>query len=182
MALYSTRIVGVADEWNPYERLAEFSHSCSGATDSSPATMGATGETGATGATGAVDTVGAVGAVGAVASFVGLVRGVGGIQALILEHYPKMTESALHGLVTQAQEQWQLTGCLLEHRVGQLPVGAPIVLVACASPHRAEALAACQFLMDRLKTNAPFWKREVFADGTEQWVVPRPEDQQNAKG
>ena len=182
MALYSTRIVGVADEWNPYERLQNFRTPVAEATDSSPATMGATGatgETGATGATGAVDTVGTV---GAVASFVGLVRGVGGIQALILEHYPKMTESALHGLVTQAQEQWQLTGCLLEHRVGQLPVGAPIVLVACASPHRAEALAACQFLMDRLKTNAPFWKREVFADGTEQWVVPRPEDQQNAKG
>ncbi len=113
---------------------------------------------------------------GAVASFTGIVRGDGGLTALTLEHYPAMTEAALHALADEAAARWSLGGVVLHHRVGRLVPGDPIVLVACASPHRADALAACAFLIDRLKTDAPFWKRESFADGRETWVEARNSD------
>lgn len=113
---------------------------------------------------------------GAVASFVGIVRGDGGLTALTLEHYPAMTETALRALADEAARRWTLGGVTLHHRVGRLVPGDPIVLVACASAHRKDALAACAFLIDRLKTDAPFWKRETFADGREQWVEARASD------
>ena len=114
--------------------------------------------------------------VGAVASFTGIVRGEGGLIALTLEHYPAMTEAALRALADAALARWSLGGIVLHHRVGRLVPGEPIVLVACASGHRKDALDACAFLIDRLKTDAPFWKRESFADGREQWVEARASD------
>jgi molybdopterin synthase catalytic subunit len=113
---------------------------------------------------------------GAVASFTGIVRGDGGLVALTLEHYPAMTEAALRALAGGAAARWSLGGITLHHRVGRLVPGDPIVLVACASAHRADALEACAFLIDRLKTEAPFWKRESFADGHEVWVEARTSD------
>lgn len=113
---------------------------------------------------------------GAVASFTGIVRGDGGLVALTLEHYPAMTEAALRALADEAASRWSLGGVTLHHRVGRLVPGDPIVLVVCASPHRTDALEACAFLIDRLKTDAPFWKRESFADGREAWVEARASD------
>lgn len=113
---------------------------------------------------------------GAVASFVGIVRGDGGLTALTLEHYPAMTEAALRALAAEAASRWKLGGVTLHHRVGRLVPGDPIVLAACASAHRKDALEACAFLIDRLKTDAPFWKRESFADGREVWVEARGSD------
>jgi molybdopterin synthase catalytic subunit len=114
--------------------------------------------------------------IGAVASFTGFVRGDGGLTALTLEHYPAMTEAALRTLADNAAARWSLGGVVIHHRVGRLVPGDPIVLVACASPHRADALAACAFLIDRLKTDAPFWKRESYVDGRETWVEARSSD------
>lgn len=114
--------------------------------------------------------------VGAVASFVGVVRGGDGLVALTLEHYPGMTEAALQALARTAAARWTLSGVIVHHRVGRLVVGTPIVLAACASPHRHDALKACAYLIDRLKTDAPLWKRESFANGTERWVEPRAAD------
>ena len=113
---------------------------------------------------------------GAVASFTGIVRGDGGLTALTLEHYPAMTEAALRALANEAASRWSLGGVALHHRVGRLVPGDPIVLVACTSAHRKDALEACAFLIDRLKTDAPFWKRESFADGREVWVEARDSD------
>ncbi len=117
---------------------------------------------------------------GAVASFVGIVRGDGGLTALTLEHYPAMTEAALRALAETAVQRWALGGVTVYHRVGRLVPGDPIVLVACASAHRKDALEACAFLIDRLKTDAPFWKRETFADGREVWVEARTSDDEAA--
>ena len=117
---------------------------------------------------------------GAVASFVGVVRGEAGgrrLTSLILEHYPAMTEASLAEIAKTAANRWQLTGCTIIHRVGELTPGDRIVLAAAASAHRADALAATAFLIDWLKTDAPFWKRENFADGTSHWVSARDEDQ-----
>lgn len=115
--------------------------------------------------------------VGAVASFVGLCRADDGLAALVLEHYPGMTERAIAGIAAEACERWPLTGCTVVHRVGRLRPGEPIVLVLTASPHRAAALESCAFLIDWLKTGAPFWKREEFTDGRgERWVEAKAED------
>ncbi len=114
--------------------------------------------------------------IGAVASFVGIVRGTGGLAALTLEHYPSMTEAALRELASEAVARWSLGGVTIHHRIGRLVPGDPIVLVACASAHRKAALEACAFLIDRLKTDAPFWKKESFADGREIWVEARESD------
>ena len=117
---------------------------------------------------------------GAVASFVGVVRGEADgrrLTSLILEHYPAMTEASLAEIAKTAANRWQLTGCTIIHRVGELTPGDRIVLAAAASAHRADALAATAFLIDWLKTDAPFWKRENFADGTSHWVSARDEDQ-----
>ncbi len=113
---------------------------------------------------------------GAVASFTGVVRGDGSLAALTLEHYPAMTETAMTDIAAEAARRWPLIGGTIIHRVGRLRPGERIVLVAVASPHRHAALDACAFLIDWLKTRAPFWKQESFVDGTHRWVEARAED------
>jgi molybdopterin synthase catalytic subunit len=115
--------------------------------------------------------------VGAVASFIGICRADDGLAAMVLEHYPAMTERAMAKIAAKAESRWPLTGCTLIHRVGRLEPGAPIVLVLTASGHRAAALESCAFLMDWLKTRAPFWKREEFIAGHARWVEARAEDE-----
>ena len=102
---------------------------------------------------------------GAVASFVGVVRDV----AMTLEHYPGMTENAIKKIVEEARTRWQILDLAVIHRYGELQPGDQIVLVAIASSHRGDAFAACQFIMDYLKTQAPFWKKEHHPDGA-RWV------------
>ena len=114
--------------------------------------------------------------VGGLASFVGLCRADDGLAALVLEHYPGMTERAIERIAAEACARWPLTGCTVIHRIGRLPPGAPIVLVLTASSHRAAALESCAFLIDWLKTRAPFWKREEFADGPSRWVEAKAAD------
>ncbi|MFM9976773.1 MAG: molybdenum cofactor biosynthesis protein MoaE [Sphingomonadaceae bacterium] len=114
--------------------------------------------------------------VGGIASFVGIVRGDGGLVSLTLEHYPAMTQAALETLATAAMARWALSGATIVHRVGTLTPGEAIVFVGTAAPHRAAALEACAYLIDRLKTDAPFWKRERFADGRDAWVEARDLD------
>jgi molybdopterin synthase catalytic subunit len=111
---------------------------------------------------------------GAVASFVGLVRG-DTVVAMTLEHYPGMTEDALTDIVTAAKKRWKLRAVRVIHRVGRLLPGERIVFVGVASAHRGEAFAACEFIMDYLKTQAPFWKKEETAEG-ERWVDARETD------
>jgi molybdopterin synthase catalytic subunit len=117
--------------------------------------------------------------VGAVASFTGIVRGDDGVTAIELEHYPAMTEANLHELAGEALARWLLSGCTIIHRVGRMEVGEPIVLVATASAHRAAALEACTFLIDRLKTDAPFWKKEYRGPKVE-WVEAKASDADRA--
>ena len=114
--------------------------------------------------------------VGGVASFLGVCRADDGLAAMVLEHYPAMTERAIARIAAEAEARWPLTGCTVIHRVGRILPGEPIVLVLAASRHRVAALEACAFLIDWLKTRAPFWKREEFADGRERWVEARAED------
>ena len=113
--------------------------------------------------------------VGAVASFVGQVRDV----AMTLEHYPGMTENAIKKIVEEARSQWQILDYTVIHRYGELQVNDQIVLVAIASSHRADAFAACQFIMDFLKTQAPFWKKEHHPDGA-RWVNALESDDEAA--
>ncbi len=124
----------------------------------------------------------AIGRHGAVASFIGHVRGDDGVAELFLEHYPAMTAAALHALGQDAIVRWGLAAVALVHRVGALAPGDRIVLVAAASAHRAAALAACSYLIDRLKTDVPLWKRETMADGARRWVEPRAGDAQRSGG
>lgn len=112
---------------------------------------------------------------GAVASFTGLVRGDGGLSELFLDHYPAMTEPALRALAEGAAGRWSLIGATLIHRVGSLRPGERIVFVGTAAAHRREVLDACAYLIDRLKTDAPFWKRERFGDDA-RWVEARASD------
>ncbi len=119
--------------------------------------------------------------VGGIASFLGVCRSDDGLAALVLEHYPGMTERALAGIAAQAEARWPLTGCTIIHRIGRMLPGDPIVLVLTASAHRTAALESCAFLIDWLKTGAPFWKREEFADGRERWVEAKPEDEAAAQ-
>ncbi len=114
--------------------------------------------------------------VGGIASFTGIVRGDGGLSELHLDHYPGMTEAALSTLAEQATLRWSLKRATIIHRVGPLHPNDPIVFVGTAAAHRVEALEACAFLIDRLKTDAPFWKRETFADGRSDWVEARATD------
>jgi molybdopterin synthase catalytic subunit len=115
--------------------------------------------------------------IGGLASFIGLCRADDGLAALVLEHYPAMTERAIARIAAEACARWPLTGCTVIHRHGRLPPGAPIVLVLTASAHRTAALEACTFLIDWLKTGAPFWKREAFTDGRpERWVAAKEAD------
>ena len=114
--------------------------------------------------------------VGAVATFVGLVRGASdGVSCMTLEHYPGMTEKALAEIIEAARARWSLLGVRVIHRVGPLAPGAQIVFVGVASAHRGEAFAACEFIMDFLKTRAPFWKKEDTPEGS-RWVDARDAD------
>jgi molybdopterin synthase catalytic subunit len=115
--------------------------------------------------------------VGAVATFTGLVRAMpgGGAQSMTLEHYPGMTEAALAEIEAEARARWPLSGATIIHRVGRLSPGDRIVLVIAASRHRQAAFDAAAFLMDYLKTRAPFWKKETTAEG-EAWVDAREAD------
>ena len=116
--------------------------------------------------------------VGAIAAFVGLVRDHAGgreVTSMTLEHYPGMTEKELARIEAEARERWPLQGCLIVHRIGQLSPGDNIVLVITLSEHRHAAFEAAQFLMDYLKTTAPFWKSEENGQ-KRQWVAPRDAD------
>ena len=117
-------------------------------------------------------------AVGAIALFVGTVRGLSsdnGVTAMTLEHYPGMTESELERIEAEARTRWPLEDVTIIHRVGRLEAGDQIVLVGAASPHRQAAFDAAQFIMDFLKTDAPFWKAEERGDETS-WVDARESD------
>jgi len=123
---------------------------------------------------------------GAIAIFSGLVRefcspcgNAGNNQSLTLEHYPGMTEKALLGIVEQAAERWPLKGCRVIHRVGRLAPGDQIVLVAVSSSHREAAFSAAEYVMDYLKTSAPFWKKQQTGTASE-WVASKIEDHQRA--
>jgi molybdopterin synthase catalytic subunit len=114
--------------------------------------------------------------VGGVGSFLGVCRADDGLSALVLEHYPGMTERAIERIAAEAEARWPLTGCTVIHRVGRILPGEGIVLVLTASAHRGAALDSCAFLIDWLKTRAPFWKREEFSAGSHRWVAARAED------
>ena len=116
--------------------------------------------------------------VGAVASFIGVVRDLNEgdhVAEMTLEHYPGMTEKALEKIVAEARSRWDIYDALVVHRVGTLKPGDQIVLVVVTGSHRGEAFDACEFLMDYLKTRAPFWKKERTRDGT-RWVEARDSD------
>jgi molybdopterin synthase catalytic subunit len=116
--------------------------------------------------------------VGAIASFVGVVRGTNdgtGVSTMTLEHYPGMTEAALAKIVNEAEGRWNVIDATVIHRVGALAPTDQIVLVLVASRHRGDAFEACEFIMDYLKTDAPFWKKEVTPEGS-RWVDARSTD------
>lgn len=116
--------------------------------------------------------------VGAVASFVGLVRtdgDAGAVRAMMLEHYPGMTEKSLNEIATEAKRRWPIYAVSIIHRVGELRPAEQIVFVGVAGTHRGDAFAACEFIVDYLKTRAPFWKREQSDEGS-RWVAARDTD------
>lgn len=116
---------------------------------------------------------------GAIVTFVGKVRDFNqgdAVKGLSLEHYPGMTEKALADIVTEARGRWPLQECTLIHRIGDLLLGDQIVLVAVSSAHRDAAFEACHFIMDFLKTRAPFWKKELTAEGVQRWVEAKQSD------
>ncbi|MEQ8443845.1 MAG: molybdenum cofactor biosynthesis protein MoaE [Alphaproteobacteria bacterium] len=119
--------------------------------------------------------------IGGICTFTGLVRDLNegaGVGAMTLEHYPGMTEKMLREIEEEAHRRWNLDASLIVHRFGTLTAGDQIVLVITASAHRTEAFEACHFLMDWLKTKAPFWKSETLSDGSERWVEARDTDDQ----
>jgi len=121
--------------------------------------------------------------IGGIGCFIGLVRDSAGGQPILsmtLEHYPGMTERALTAIAAEAEARWDLQGCTVIHRHGRLLPGEPIVLVLTASPHRQAALDATAFLIDWLKTRAPFWKQEELAGGGAHWVEARTADTEAA--
>ena len=116
--------------------------------------------------------------IGAVASFIGVVRDVnegGAVEEMALEHYPGMTERSIEEIITQARGRWKIYDALVVHRVGTLKPADQIVLVVVTSGHRADAFAACEFIMDYLNTRAPFWKKEKTPSGA-RWVDARVSD------
>jgi len=118
---------------------------------------------------------------GAVVSFTGIVRDEGGtLQSMEIEHYPGMTESAITAMIAQAIERWDLVDALVIHRHGRLQAGEAIMMVATAAPHRKSAFEAAEYLMDYLKSRAPFWKKEFGADGAE-WVAAKDHDEDALK-
>ena len=114
--------------------------------------------------------------IGALVSFAGLVRDAGGLEAMELEHYPGMTEKALETIEAEARRRWPLGACLIVHRYGRLEPGEQIMMVATASAHRQAAFEAAEFLMDYLKSRAPFWKKETGPAGAA-WVDARETDE-----
>ena len=118
---------------------------------------------------------------GAVASFIGHVRADDGVATLFLESHPTMTQAALDALTATAMTRWPLAAVTVIHRIGTLTSGERIVLVAAASAHREAALVATAFVIDRLKTDVPLWKKEVMADGRSRWVEPRPGDAERSE-
>jgi molybdopterin synthase catalytic subunit len=114
---------------------------------------------------------------GAVVTFTGLVRDNGGqLTAMEIEHYPGMTEKAISAIMDEATARWALADALVIHRYGVLRAGEPIMMVATAASHRADAFAAAEFLMDYLKSRAPFWKKEISANGAD-WVAAKDSDE-----
>ena len=116
--------------------------------------------------------------IGAIASFIGVVRDVNGgerVAEMTLEHYPGMTEKSIAGIIDQAKSRWSVFDALVVHRVGWLKPLDQIVLVVVTGAHRGDAFAACEFIMDYLKTRAPFWKKEQTVEG-ERWVEARASD------
>ena len=114
--------------------------------------------------------------VGGVVAFTGVVRGDGGLRAMEIEHYPGMTERAVRAFAEEATERFGLRDVAVVHRHGRLAVGEAIMMVAAAAPHRADAFAAAEFLMDWLKSRAPFWKKEI-GEGGEAWVEAKGHDE-----
>lgn len=119
---------------------------------------------------------------GGVASFTGIVRGEDGLIALELEHYPAMTQAQVERIVGEAMDRWPLLDARVIHRFGRLEPGARIVFVGTASRHRTAALESCAFLIDWLKSEAPFWKKQHFADDGTGWVEAKAEDEAKARG
>ena len=120
---------------------------------------------------------------GAICTFSGLVREFGdktGVTGMFLEHYPGMTEHSLQLIIDQASSRWNLNDVVVIHRVGQLDLSEQIVFVGVSSAHRADAFAACEFIMDYLKTDAPFWKKECHEQGSE-WVEAKESDRDRIK-
>ena len=121
------------------------------------------------------------GNVGAIVSFSGITRDVaGGLQMMEIEHYPGMTERALEGILSEAISRWSLDDALVIHRYGSLKPGDPIMMVATASKHRSDAFEAADFLMDFLKSRAPFWKKERTSKGSD-WVASKEDDEDALK-
>lgn len=121
--------------------------------------------------------------IGAIVSFIGLMRDINDgdqVDGMFLEHYPGMTEKALQKIVEEAVRRWDLDGCRVVHRVGEMHPTDPIVVVAVASRHRKEAFLGCEYVIDYLKTQAPFWKKEL-TDGGERWVDARVSDDEAEK-
>ena len=118
------------------------------------------------------------GEIGATVSFTGVVRSTGGepIEKLVIEHYPGMTECAIQAMIDEANRRWPLGDCLVIHRFGELFPGEAIMMVAVQAAHRSEAFNAAMFIMDYLKTGAPFWKKEI-CSGRAEWVRSRAEDE-----
>ena len=117
--------------------------------------------------------------VGAIASFIGLMRDINDgktIQSMTLEHYPEMTKKTLEDICFKAKEKWKIIDLVVAHRYGLININDNIVFVGVASQHRKDAFEACEFIMDFLKTNATFWKKELHADGTSAWVDSRKSD------
>ena len=124
------------------------------------------------------------GKAGAVVTFTGYVRDyakTATTQSLFLEHYPGMCEREIEALCATAKSRWDILDCLVVHRVGELHLKEQIVFVATASAHRGDAFAACEYIIDALKTRAPFWKRETLANGDKFWVQQREADNQKTK-
>ncbi|MGL5012386.1 MAG: molybdenum cofactor biosynthesis protein MoaE [Paracoccaceae bacterium] len=118
---------------------------------------------------------------GAIVTFTGIVRDTDArLTAMEIEHYPGMTERAITAIMDEARTRWSLTSALVIHRYGTLLVGEPIMMVATAAPHRSAAFAAAEYLMDYLKSRAPFWKKEVGVDGTA-WVAAKDDDEDALK-
>lgn len=116
---------------------------------------------------------------GAIVTFTGVVRdtGAGDLEAMEIEHYPGMTQKAIEAIAAEARGRWSLGDVLVIHRHGRLAPGEPIMMVATAAPHRVDAFEAAEFLMDYLKSRAPFWKKEITRSGAADWVTARDEDE-----